>query len=114
MIGLVTVIDQLAASDSKTFTQEYVVTAENVGEMKNIATASIEIDGNQVIQESSVVVKVTEDKGLVGGVSTTIDKIIDWGKNPQTGDATTNTFIILIVFALAGVGLYVYKRKQRG
>ena len=56
----------------------------------------------------------TNDKDAVDETPTTIDKDVNEIQNPQTGDTTMNTLLILSVFVLAGSGLYVYRRKYRG
>ena len=109
MIGLDTAIDQLAALESKTFTGEYVVTADDIGELENIATATVEVDGDPITHEASVIVKVSAK------AEDAVDELPNtFGQNPQTGDTTINTLLILFVFVLAGSGLYVYRRKYKG
>ncbi|MGM9928119.1 MAG: SpaA isopeptide-forming pilin-related protein, partial [Bacillus sp. (in: firmicutes)] len=115
MIGLDTIIDQLEVNESKTLTGEYVVTADDIGDLENIATATVDVDGNTITHEASAVVKVSAKVApAVDETPTTIDKIVTWVQNPKTGDATINTLLILFVFVLAGSGLYVYRRKHRG
>ena len=41
-------------------------------------------------------------------------QVVNGIQNPQTGDTTINTLLILFVFVLAGSGLYAYRRKLRG
>ncbi|MBD3108283.1 DUF11 domain-containing protein [Bacillus sp. AGMB 02131] len=116
MIGLDTVIDQLEVNESKTLTGKYVLSAGDIGDLENIATATVEVDGNTITHEASAVVKVSAKVAATvdNETPTTIDKIVTWVQNPQTGDATINTLLILFVFVLAGSGLYVYRRKHRG
>ncbi|MGN1385852.1 MAG: LPXTG cell wall anchor domain-containing protein, partial [Bacillus sp. (in: firmicutes)] len=115
MIGLDTVIDQLEVNESKTLTGKYVVTAGDIGELENIATASVEVDGKTITHDASAIVKVSAKAAAVDDETpTTIDKIVNWVQNPKTGDTTINTLLILFVFVLAGCGLYVYRRKHRG
>ncbi len=121
MIGLDTVIDQLAVNESKTLTGEYVVTADDIGELENIATATVEVDGETITHDASVIVKVSakveavdETPTIDDETPTTTDKVVNGIQNPQTGDTTINTLLILFVFVLAGSGLYVYRRKLRG
>ena len=114
MIGLDTVIDQLAANESKTLTGEYVVTDDDIGELENIATATVQINGKPITHDDSVIVKVSANVESAGGETpTTIDKDVTGSQNPQTGDTTINTLLILIVFALSGIGLYIYRRMHR-
>ena len=119
MIGLDTVIDQLAVNESKTLTGEYVVTADDIGDLENIATATVEVDGETITHDASVIVKVSakaesavdETPAIDDETPTTTDKVVNGIQNPQTGDTTINTLLILVVFVLAGSGLYAYRRK---
>ena len=92
------------------------MSAGDIGDLENIATATVEVDGNTITHEASAVVKVSAKVAATvdNETPTTIDKIVTWVQNPQTGDATINTLLILFVFVLAGSGLYVYRRKHRG
>ncbi len=109
MIGLDTVIDQLAVHESKTLTGEYVVTADDIGELENIATATVEVDGEPITHEASVIVNVSAK------AETVVDELPNiFGQNPLTGDTTINPLLLLFVFVLAGSGLYVYRRKHKG
>ena len=111
MIGLDTVIDQLAVNESKTFTGEYEITADDIGELENIATATVEVEGETITHDASAIVKVSAKVEAAGNENPTpTDKVV----NPQTGDNTINTLLILLVFVLAGIGLYVYIRRHRG
>ena len=114
MIDLDTVIDQLDVKESKTLTGEYVVTADDIGELKNIATASVEMDGTSIVNEASVTVNVSAVAAVDEEPPTTVDNIVNWVQNPKTGDTTINILLILFIFVLAGSGLYLYRRKYRG
>ena len=113
--GLDTVIGQLAPNDSETFTVEYVITADDIGELENTATATAEADGELITQDTSVTVHVsTKTEASVDKLPNTLDKVVTWIQNPQTGDTTINSFVLLAVFVLAGSGIYIYIRKHRG
>ena len=110
MIGLDTVIDQLDVNESKTLLGEYVVTADDIGELENIATATVEVDGESITHDASVIVEVSPK--AEAAVDAT-DQVINSTQNPQTGDTTINTLLVLLTFVLAGSGLYIYRRKCR-
>jgi len=115
MIGLDTVIDQLAANESKTFTGEYIVNNDDIGELKNIATATVEVDGKPITDDASAIVNVFEKaEAAVDDIASTNNKFENWIKNPQTGDTTINTLLALFVFVATGSSLYIYRRKLRG
>jgi len=114
MIGLDTVIDQLAVNESRTLLGEYVVTVDDIGELENIATATVEVDGEPITHDASVIVKVSERPEAVLDATDATDQVVDSTQNPQTGDTTINTILVLFVFVLAASGLYIYRKKYRG
>jgi len=111
MIGLDTVIHQLDVNESRTLTGEYVVTADDIGDLENIATATVEVDGETITSDASVIVKVSAK--VTAAVDEEPPTTVEV-QNPQTGDNSINTLLILFVFLLAASGLYVYRRKHRG
>ena len=110
LIGLDSVIDQLAVNESRTLLGEYVVTADDIGELENIATATVEGDGESITHEASVIVEVSAKAEAAVDAA---DQVINPTQNPQTGDTTINTLLVLLTFVLAGSGLYIFRRKYR-
>ena len=79
--------------------------------MENIATATVEVDGESITHDASVIVEVSEKAEEAVDAP---DQVINPTQNPQTGDTTINTLLVLLTFVLAGSGLYIYRRKLRG
>ena len=128
MVGLDTVIEKIEVGENETFTVEHVATAEDVGELTNIAVAKVVVNGKEIVDEGSVTVKVSDkdapvvtpdqdnsatvDQEKPTVIDTVVQGVNKFIENPKTGQTTLNILLVLAIFLIAGSGLYVWKRKH--
>ncbi|WP_139891617.1 Cna B-type domain-containing protein, partial [Bacillus sp. D386] len=89
MVGLDTVIEKLEAGETKTFTVTHVATAEDVGELTNVAVAKVVVNCEEIVEEGSEIVKVSEQDAPALDVEKTADK-----SQYKPGETVTYTITI--------------------
>ncbi|WP_462405441.1 SpaA isopeptide-forming pilin-related protein [Gracilibacillus sp. Marseille-QA3620] len=118
MVGLDEVISKLEVGKTETFTVTHKATAEDIGELTNVAVAKVTMDGEEIVHEAKATVTVHEVKAAaVDKEEPTVAKkivaaVTDF-VNPKTGQDVVNIFLALAVFMLAGFGLYYTRKKHK-
>ncbi|WP_156185581.1 SpaA isopeptide-forming pilin-related protein [Bacillus sp. FJAT-27916] len=118
MVGLDEVISQIEVGETKTFTVTHKATAEDIGELTNVAVAKVTMDGEEIVHEAEATVTVHEVKAAVVDkeeptVAKKIVAAVTDFVNPKTGQDVVNIFLALAVFMLAGFGLYYTRKKHK-
>nr|WP_236636246.1 SpaA isopeptide-forming pilin-related protein [Pradoshia eiseniae] len=117
MVGLDETISQLDVGETKTLTVTHEATSDDIGELTNLAVAKVTIDGEEIVEEATATVIVTDVLGVAVEMEepTTPEKVMATVKdivNPKTGDDGLNLFLALVMFMFAGIGLYYTRAKK--
>ena len=118
MVGLNETISLLDVGETKTFTVTHEAASDDIGELTNLAVATVTIDGEEIVQKATATVIVTDVLGVAVEVEepTTTEKVVATVKdivNPKTGDDGLNLFLALVMFMFAGIGLYYTRAKNK-
>ncbi|WP_187393445.1 SpaA isopeptide-forming pilin-related protein [Bacillus sp. E214] len=89
MVGLDTTVEKLEVGETKTFTVEHVAATEDIGELTNVAVAKVIVNGEEIVEESSEIVKVSEQDAPALTVEKTADK-----SQYKPGETVTYTITI--------------------